>query len=116
MNPGLISGFLSGNKPKRTLRDILQKLKQTNKHPTQTASLLQTQSKLQSLSQSQVTDDPKPWQFVFTSKTFTLSWVSFSILIVLVCCLGGLLGSIFRKYRTSDGNSHLLKVNADAAD
>lgn len=29
MNPGLISGFLSGNKPKRTLREIMEKLKQT---------------------------------------------------------------------------------------
>jgi len=55
----------------------------------------------------------KPWEFFATNYSLTVSWIAFSIIIVISCFLGGIAGWCTRK-ACGERKSHSFDVNTDA--
>jgi len=55
----------------------------------------------------------KPWQFFATNYTLTLSWISFSVIVVISCFLGGVGGWCTRK-ACGERKSHGFDVDVNA--
>jgi hypothetical protein len=58
----------------------------------------------------------KPWEFIATGQSLTLSWLAFAIIIVIVCAAGTAAGCAIQKRRGGDGQNAYLSVNPDAHD
>jgi len=58
-------------------------------------------------------DVSQPWDFLATGTSLTMTWIAFSILIVLTCGLGAVLGCLLRTY-CGDAKSKTFDIETSA--
>ena len=95
--------------------DIKQKSKDSVAQ-TQTQSQAQTLNLQAQTQASSDGDSLKPWVFVTTDTTLTMSWIAFALLIAIPCSFGIMVGCLYRKYVSEGGSGRYANLNTSAHD
>jgi len=97
-----------------TTANLKQRIAHAHKHKVSASHLSASALKPHSM-KAGVGDNgvAKPWQFFATNYTLTLSWISFSVILVISCFLGGIGGWCTRK-ACGERKSHGFDVDVTA--
>jgi len=101
-----------------TITNKIQEHASKDPHKSEAASAKEKKVTPQKLHAALSDDDSsiKPWIFVTTDTTLTMSWIAFAIIIVAPCFIGISCGWLTRKYCTERGNQRHLPLPADVYD